>query len=49
MSNPENVYGKEEYLAKFLNLPYVYKFIHLPVQSGSDSVLKLMNRKYNIK
>lgn len=31
MSNPENIYGKEDDLAKFLNLPYVYKFIHLPV------------------
>lgn len=43
-SHPKDMSDKTlETIAKYPNL---CKFIHLPVQSGSNRILKLMNRKY---
>ncbi|TNJ29693.1 tRNA 2-methylthioadenosine synthase [Giardia muris] len=46
MTDPESVIGYEAGLIRILKHPNVYKFLHLPVQSGSDAILSGMNRKY---
>jgi len=44
MANPHFVYDKKKEWVVMLNNEKVFKFIHIPIQSGSDKVLKLMNR-----
>ena len=43
-SHPKDM--SDETLRVIADMPNVCKHIHLPVQSGSDKILKLMNRKY---
>ena len=43
-SHPKDM--SDETLQVIADMPNVCKHIHLPVQSGSDKILKLMNRKY---
>ena len=43
-SHPKDM--SDETLHVIAEMPNVCKHIHLPVQSGSDRILKLMNRKY---
>ena len=43
-SHPKDM--SDETLRVIADMPNVCKHIHLPVQSGSDRILKLMNRKY---
>jgi tRNA-2-methylthio-N6-dimethylallyladenosine synthase len=46
-SHPKDMSDKLiETMAEYRN---ICKYIHLPVQSGSDRVLKLMNRRYNVE
>ncbi len=46
-SNPKD-FG-EELVEAIAELPQVCKLVHLPVQAGSDRILKLMNRKYTAR
>lgn len=49
MMNPNTAMGIMDDLVNALRNPRIYKFIHLPVQSGSDQVLERMCREYTAK
>lgn len=46
MMNPQWLDRYFDQLADLYNDKKMYKFLHLPLQSGSDRILKLMNRAY---
>ena len=46
MGNPQHILRFADEFADVLNLPNVYAFAHIPVQAGSDTVLKDMHRGY---
>jgi MiaB-like tRNA modifying enzyme len=48
MMNPEHLGRRVKELADMLNSPRFYRFIHIPIESGSDRVLKAMGRKYTV-
>lgn len=45
MGNPRHVCGYADALLECFQDKRIYKFIHIPVQSGSDNILKAMNRR----
>lgn len=47
MFNPMNIVGVEDKIIDAMKHPKVFKFVHIPLQSGSDSVLKRMKRRYS--
>jgi MiaB-like tRNA modifying enzyme len=49
MMNPASALRIRDRLAEMYRRPKVFKFLHLPVQSASDRVLREMGRKYSIE
>ncbi len=48
MMNPGNALRLSDRLVEAFRDPKVFKFAHLPVQSGSDRILSEMNRGYSV-
>ncbi|NHI94408.1 MAG: tRNA (N(6)-L-threonylcarbamoyladenosine(37)-C(2))-methylthiotransferase [Candidatus Lokiarchaeota archaeon] len=48
MMNPSNLKKILPNYLRTLNEDKMYKFVHLPLQSGSNHILKLMDRSYSI-
>ncbi len=49
MMNPKNVLPILDDLIESYQNDKIYKFLHLPIQSGDDKVLEKMNRDYKIE
>lgn len=49
MLHPKSITGNLEELIDAFKHDNVYKFLHIPIQSGSDSVLNDMNRGHTVK
>lgn len=48
MMNPDQVIGILTELVEAYKDNKIFKFVHLPVQSGDDSILESMNRQYKL-
>jgi MiaB-like tRNA modifying enzyme len=48
MINPQHVKRLGNGLLGAIKLPKIYKFVHIPVQSGSEQICKAMNRQHTV-
>lgn len=49
MMNPSSLMPIVDEIIECYEDEKMFKFLHLPLQSGSDNILKLMNRNYKVK
>ncbi|MBS3075862.1 tRNA (N(6)-L-threonylcarbamoyladenosine(37)-C(2))-methylthiotransferase [Candidatus Pacearchaeota archaeon] len=49
MMNPNHLYPILDEMTDIYKNPKIYKFIHIPIQSASNKILKDMNRYYNLE
>ena len=49
MGNPNHMLGFLKELIEAVKSPRVFKFIHLPLQSGNNEILKRMRREYTVE
>ena len=49
MMNPGNTMAILDELIEIYKNPKMFKFLHIPLQSGNNEILKLMNRKYAVE
>lgn len=49
MANPPYILRHMDALARILAHPNVFSWLHVPVQAGSDHVLRAMNRRYSVE
>lgn len=49
MMNPNHFIKIKKDLLPIMKDERIYKFLHLPLQSGSNKILKLMNRTYSVE
>ncbi|MCD6515017.1 MAG: tRNA (N(6)-L-threonylcarbamoyladenosine(37)-C(2))-methylthiotransferase [Candidatus Odinarchaeota archaeon] len=49
MMNPSGIKSFAENLASLFKSDKIFKFLHIPVQSGSNKILEYMNRKYSVE
>ncbi len=49
MMNPNHAMGFLDELIEAYKNPKIFKFLHIPVQSGNNAILKLMKRRYNVE
>lgn len=47
MMNPDRLLDIQEQLLRAFSSPKIYRFLHTPVQSGSDRILEEMGRRYH--